>query len=171
MKCLIRYSLCLLLTISMIPAYAGDKGKGCNFIGSWIGYDELGAAWTLQVNGQSASSGTSSLHHLRFDPTLFGYFPDAVDLTHDAGAWIRTGGNTFASTGIVFAYDVNGIPQYQAKITARDTLMDNCDLLFVEDTMLRVYSPDADVYNDLPIMPLIPFDNHYGHRVVVEISE
>lgn len=95
--------------VSSASAAAQSSAKGCSFLGSYLGYNEFGAAWTSVAAGQSASSATYTVDFPGFDPTVGGYVPPgAVRVTAARGTRERVGGNTFAVTFVAFGVDLNG---------------------------------------------------------------
>ncbi|NND57228.1 MAG: hypothetical protein HKN57_08240 [Xanthomonadales bacterium] len=157
----------ILLLIAPVPV-AADNGHGCKLNGSWIGYSDSGAWWMASPTGQNASHGINVLDVPGFDFTLEGAFP-AVNSSQLRGVWERTGGNTFAYTVIGFAVDSNGDALYISKLSGTETILEGCDVMFLENTTLQIYAPNADPFSDDPILDPMDFPNHYGFRMHVDL--
>lgn len=157
----------VLLLMAPIPATAGN-GQGCKLNGSWIGFNETGAWWMASPTGQNASHGITVLDVPGFDFTLEGAFP-VENSSQLRGVWERTGGNTFAYTVIGFAVDSNGEALYISKLTGTETILQGCDVMFLEHTTLQIYAPDADPFSDDPILEPKYFPDHYGFRMHVDL--
>jgi hypothetical protein len=158
----------ILLFMVPVPAAAG-KDEGCKLNGSWIGYTDSGAWWMASPTGQNAANGINVLDVPGFDFTLEGAFPDVVNSSKLRGVWERTGGNTFAYTVIGFTVDGNGDAQYISKLTGTETILEGCDVMFLEHTTLQIYAPDADPFSDDPILDPMYFEDHYGFRMHVDL--
>jgi len=143
-----------------------SNAQGCSILGSWIGYNELGAAWMSTAIGQRTSSGTYILEYPGFDATLNNTYPQAVRVPPARGTWERTGGNTIAFTVIAFGVDANGQTVYIGKISGRDTLSENCSRLNVSST-LEVFLPTQNPFQDAPLFAVPPVP-HYGYRMRVD---
>jgi len=157
----------ILLFMAPISAAAGND-EGCKLNGSWIGYSDSGAWWMASPTGQNASHGVTVIDVPGFDFTLGGAFP-VVNSSQLRGVWERTGGNTFAYTVVGFAVDGNGDAQYVSKLTGTETIMEGCDVMFLEHTTLQIYAPDADPFSDEPILDPMYFPDHYGLRMHVDL--
>lgn len=157
----------ILLFLAPFPAVAGSE-KGCKLNGSWIGYSDSGAWWMASPTGQNAKHGINVLDVPGFDFTLGGAFP-VVNSSHLRGVWERTGGNTFAYTVIGFAVDSNGDALYISKLTGTETILEGCDVMFLEHTTLQIYAPDADPFSDDPMLEPMYFPDHYGFRMQVDL--
>ena len=157
----------MLLLMTPVPAAAGIE-QSCKLNGSWIGYSDTGAWWMASPTGQSSKNGTTVLDVPGFDFTLGGAFP-VVKSSQLRGVWVRTGGNRFAYTVIGFAVDSNGDAQYVSKLTGTETIMDGCDVMFLEHTTLQIYAPDSDPFTDAPILDPMYFPDHYGFRMHVDL--
>jgi hypothetical protein len=157
----------ILLFAAPVPAAAG-KDEGCKLNGSWIGYNDSGAWWMASPTGQNANNGINVLDVPGFDFTLGGAFP-VVNSSQLRGVWERTGGDTFAYTVIGFAVDGNGDAQYVSKLSGTETIMEGCDVMFLEHTTLQIYAPNADPFTDEPILDPMYFPDHYGFRMHVDL--
>lgn len=160
-------SAVILMFMAPVPAAAGND-EGCKLNGSWIGYSGTGAWWMASPTGQNARHGINVLDVPGFDFTMGGAFP-VVNSSQLRGVWERTGGNTFAYTVIGFAVDSNGDAQYISKLSGTETIMEGCDVMFLEHTTLQIYAPDADPFSDDPILDPMYFPDHYGFRMHVDL--
>ena len=168
MNYIVRISLVLLIALFAFPALANDNEE-CKLIGTWVRYDAGGWATQLQVNGQNASAGTTSLQLLHFDPTLEGLFTDAVGVAAlGHGVWKRTGGNTYYLSGVFFVGDSNHNTLYVMKVSAQYTL-EGCNTVFIENVVAQFFSPYQDFNNEVPWF-VLPVDDHYAHRLMIEVE-
>ena len=164
MKYLARIFIVTVLVTFSFASYAGNKMTGnCQLFGSWIGYDETGAAWwTTKVDGHSSARGTLVLQV----PQSVTFYPGATDATQARGVWERTGGNTFDWTVVSIAFDETFTTLYQARVSGKDTIGDDCDTLYVSDIVMELFDADADLNSDDPIGMML-FPDHPGHRIKV----
>lgn len=184
----LKLTALLSLAVILLPlaAYANGEGgpggpaepkDGCKPLGSWFGYQPatLEIWWLSTVTGQSASHGAIALEVPGFDPTLpvegIPTFPDVVKFSTTRAVWNRTSGNTFEYTGLGIAVDALGQPHYIAKLTGAQTLSDECDTMFVHETFMQIYPPSANPFEDDPVIGPIPFPDHYGYRMEVDLPE
>ncbi len=145
--------------------------------GSWIGYSTAtGDAWWLSTaSGQSAAAGTVVLEVPGFDVTLpagnpsTATFPNAIKGTDLRGTWERIDGNTFTYTVLGMTVSESGATQYISKLSGTETLMDECNTMFLENTELQIYLPQADPFVDTPLIGPIAFPDHYGFRMKVDL--
>ena len=145
---------------------AADQGnaQGCSPLGSWFGFDATNrASWMSTFHGQTASSGTYVLDVPGIDASQF--FGSAVRASTFRGTWQRTGGNTIAFTVISFALDAGGQTVGIAKLSGNDTMMENCNTLFITNT-LELYAPDVDPFQSQGYPIQLP--DHYGYRMRVD---
>jgi hypothetical protein len=149
----------------------------CKLIGSWYGwsnqYDVI--YWLSTMSGQNSARGGVALEVPGFDVTLTvdgtPTFPDAVEMTTIRGVWERTSGNTFEYTGLSIASDADGLPVYIGKLTGTETLSEDCNSMFLEETYLQIFAPNADPFEDDPLFEPIPFPDHYGYRMNIDLPE
>jgi len=193
----LKFTALLSLALIMLPMAVQAKGQGepdgpwflggpggpqgpkdgCKLIGSWYGMSSqyLTIYWLSTMSGQSSAQGGVALEVPGFDVTLtmgdVTAFPDAVDMTTIRGVWERTSGNTFEYTGLSIASDADGIPQYIGKLTGTETLSEDCNTMFLEQTYLQVFAPDADPFEDDPLFAPVPFPDHYGYRMETDLPE
>lgn len=177
-KGLMSLLLSSLILILAVPALASEGPKdGCKLLGSWLGYSTAtGDAWWMStISGQNASAGTVVLEVPGFDVTFpvgdppIQIFPNAVKMTDLKGTWERTGGNTFAYTVLGIVVDENGVTQYIAKLSGTETVFEGCDTMFLEHTTLQLFLPAANPFADDPLIGPVPFPDHYGYRMKVDL--
>ena len=168
MKYLARLFIVTVLVTLSFASYAGKKMTGhCRLFGSWIGYDETGAAWwTTTVDGHSSARGTVILEV----PQSVTFYPGATDATKARGIWERTGGNTFNWTVVSIVYDETFTTLYQARVSGKDTIGDDCDTLLVSDIVMELFDPYADLNSGDPIGVML-FPDHFGYRLKVVSPE
>ena len=164
--------LALLLTFPC--AYADDDddsgyGRGCTYIGSWLGYNsDEKVAWTSQANGMQSSHGTMLLE-IPFDPATFNGsgFNAVALLSNLKGEWKRIGHNTFYYRAASFAYNADGDAEWLAKLTGTATVTgDECDVVEIDDTVLSIYFSDADhELIDDGLFYQMQFGSHKGYRI------
>lgn len=160
--------LMLIGLVSFPVTGRADEKQGCLFQGSWYGFNADGKlGWTANVQGQSTSSGTTNLEQFAFDTTLGGYFPTAVRASTIRGSWERSDGNTFRWTGIGLVVDEDGSAVWIGKISVIDTLMNSCNMEWIEAT-LEVFSPTQDPFIDEPLYGGFQLPGHYGYRMRVD---
>ena len=179
-------AIAALILMLSVPALASGGLKnqasegpfeGCKLLGSWLGYStSTGDAWWMSTaSGQNAAGGTLVLEVPGFDVTLpagsppVPTFPNAIAGTDLRGTWVRTGSNSFAYTVLGIAVDEYGATQYISKLTGTETLIDECNTMFLENTALQIFLPMMDPFTDSPIIGPIPFPDHYGYRMKVDL--
>jgi len=167
--------LAMLLAFSLANAADGKSGNGgnCPYTGSWLGYNFDGmVSWTSQVHEISKKHGTMLLE-IPFPASSFNdYGFDAVAiLSNMKGEWKKIGGNSYFYRAVSFAYDANGEAEWIAKLTGTATVLGNdCDLLHLTDTVLRVYYANADPFlADDSYFWSQEFDEHYGYRIRADL--
>ena len=196
----LKLTVLLSLALVMLPMAAQAKGQGvpdgpwfpggpggpggpngqedcCKVIGSWYGwshqYDVI--YWLSTISGQNSAHGGVALEVPGFDVTLtvddVPTFPNAVEMTTIRGVWERTSGNTFDYTGLGIATDADGLPVYTGKLTGKHTLSEDCNTMFLEETYLQIFAPNADPFEDDPLFPPIFFLDHYGYRMQTDLPE
>lgn len=155
----------IFLLMGAATAFAANSPV-CQLQGSWMGYDENGYAfWVNSVQGRSSSSGT----YIVESPGAAGIFPEAVLGGTLRGVWTRTGGRTFAVTLIGLAVDSAGNTLYIAKLIATDTLSEDCNSMWIENSF-EFFSPDQNPFEDEPFYAT-PAPGHWGYRIRVDTLE
>ena len=164
-----RLALLLIATLAF-PLNAFGNG-GCQYIGSWFGYDsDENVGWTSQAVGPNASGGTMLLELPGFDITFGGLF-DVVGYTGNLkGAWERTGGNTFVYAAMSFATDAAGDAVYAVRLTGDLEVIGECDVIRVLNTWASIYilDPETDpvpVWERSPDIGPVPYAPHQGYRI------
>lgn len=173
---IIRYALVGILLLGLaIPGVtlAGDAGKGCSLQGSWFGVnspeDTTLTGWMVTATGKSNNQGTNNLEFPNYEPTLGGFFPNAVRISTMRGAWERTGGNTFDYTFTGYALDQLNSPVYIAKVSGHITLSADCQSEYITAT-LEVFLPFMSFFDDDPIHTEV-LDDHWGYRAYVDLAD
>lgn len=166
-------SLIVLLAVLLAgPVMAA--GKNCEYLGSWLGYDETGeVAWTSQVHGQNQSHGTVLLEVPGFDFTFGGMFDLANYTGNLKGAWVRTGRHTYRMHGYGLATGDTGEAVYVMDLTCNAAVVGNCDVLDVTDCEVSLYVPDPDndpipIWNRAPDFGPMAHEPHSGYRITVD---
>ncbi len=139
-----------------------QNDQGCSPVGSWFGFDATTntAYWMSTFHGQTPSSGTYVLDIPGIDASQF--IATAARATTFRGTWQRTGGNRIAFTVISFALDEGGQTVGIAKLSGTDTLMENCNTLFIRNT-LELYAPNVNPFQSQGYHIQLP--DHYGYRM------
>jgi len=167
MKFTIRLALSVLILMIAAPAFAGGPKGDCKLLGSWLGYDQIGAAWwTSTADGQNASHGTLNLEV----PSAWHFLPGAVGVSELRGVWKKTGEMTYDWAVIGIAYDESATTLGIAKVSGKDILGEDCNTVYVINTILEIFPPDADPNTDTPDDVLF-FPDHAGYRIQVNLPE
>ena len=168
MKFPIRLLLATVVISFTAPAFAGNgPGGDCKLLGSWIGYDAEGAAWWMSTaDGHNASHGTLNLEV----PSAWHFLPGTVGVSELRGVWKKTGGKTYDWAVIGIAYDESATTQGIAKLSGKDILGEDCNTVYVTNTILEIFPPDADPNTDTPD-DLLFFPDHAGNRIQVNLPE
>jgi hypothetical protein len=162
------------------PAIADSAGKGCQFQGTWFGFNpDTGAltGWVVTVAGQASHGGTNNLEYPFFDPMLNGLFPTATAISTLRGSWVRTGGNTFDYTMIGIAIDATRNPVWIGKLSGHITLSADCNTETIEGTTLELFAPNENPYTgtkmELPFGLPNPISQptHWGFRTSIDFPE
>ena len=158
------------------PVLADGQAQDCKLIGSWIGYSGYdGTAWWMSTaSGQNADHGTSVLQVPGFDPRLeiapdVYAFPDAVASGFLQGVWKKTDGRNYAYSLLAIATNADGETLWLGKLAGTQTLLEGCDVMLLEQNTLSIFAPDADPFGDEPLFDPIPFPDHYGYRMHVDL--
>lgn len=157
----------LLFILGSAGAFAA-KQEGCQFQGSWIGYNESGAYWVSTADGQSSSSGTYKLESPGFDATLGGMFSTASGGSVFRGMWERIDDHTFGVTVVGLVVDNLGNTLYIIKLSGIDTLSMDCASMSIHSTIEFFFG------NEDPFDPTAtPFYTaysppHLGYRMRVD---
>lgn len=162
--------LVFLLTAAIALPLNVFGDNGCQYIGSWFGYDaEENVSWVSQAVGPNSAGGTLLLELPGFDMTFGGLF-EVIDASDLKGAWERTGGNTFRYAVMSFATNLDGDAVYAARLTGDLEVTGECDVLHVANTWLTIYilAPESDpvpVWDRDPDIGPLPFAPHNGYRI------
>ena len=148
-----RLSLFLVGTIIAFLSISFVAAKsGCRLEGSWMGFSPDGTRWLATYHGESANAGTNDVE-VFLDPTLGGLFPDAVSISSGRGVWVRTGGNSFSYTMIVYGLDEFGGVNWIIKNSGVQILSESCNRMSVDGT-IELFEPDIDPFEGDPLLCL-----------------
>ena len=146
--------------VMIAPAFAGDNdgpavggGEGvCTTDGAWFGVSPYwGLSWTIVFQSDSHWTGSFSLRFIGGDPTVGGYFPDAVSLSETVGTWERTGRRTFRYTMVHWGLAEGGQePVFILKNSGTSVVTGQCDQLELTNEFLAFYDPTQDPFGDDP---------------------
>ncbi len=121
----------------------------CSIVGTWFGVGDSGTAWMdVATPGVSPTSGQFDLEWVSLDPTLGGYFPDAVQATRAGGVWRQHNARSFHYTWIAYGLALDGSLVYTVRVNGTKTRT-GCNLLNVS-YVLELWLPDQDVSTDPP---------------------
>lgn len=155
---------CFILVLSPTTALAD---KACSFRGSWYGFlPTLQLDFMSTAHGLSGSRGTYTIEIPGFDPTLFGYYPDAVKISTLRGTWERINNQSIAFTVIGYAVDLYGQTQWIGKISGIDTFTEDCNSISISNTT-EVFEPGDDPFQDSFVLAF-PGAPHSAHRMRVD---
>jgi hypothetical protein len=151
-------SLVACAALVVAPALAGDDeapggGNGvCTTDGAWFGVSPYwGLTWTIVYQSDSHWTGSFSLRFIGGDPTLGGFFPDAVSLSETVGTWERTGRRTFTYTMIHWGLAEGGQqPVFILKNSGTSVVTGDCDQLEITSDFLAFYDPTQDPLGEDP---------------------
>ena len=168
MKSYIRLFLVTLILIFAVPVSAGNGHKSnCKLLGSWIGYDAVGAAWWMSTaDGQNASHGTLNLEV----PGSKLFFGGAFSVTELRGSWKKTGENTYDWTVVGFPYLEDTTTMLLAKLSGKDTVSEDCNTIEVTNVVMELFAATADINVDEPFFA-DDFPDHEGHRIMINLPE
>ncbi len=149
-----------------------DRGKRCSQIGSYFGVVSpedptlTGVAWSAM--GKSENYGTNLLNWANNpDPTMGGFFPDAVATSWLRGDWERTGRRTFIYTLMGYSFDVNNQIVGMVKFRGDVTHTRDCQFEYIT-AMLDIYYPGMNPFDDDPFMS-VPYPGQWGRRTHVDL--
>lgn len=117
--------------ITMTPSDAKPwdfpiKGP-CNRLGVWYGEGDQGYSWmVVETPGWNAISGQFTVEWIELDPTLGGFFPEAVRATNAVGVWEKVGRLMYEYTWIAYGLDEDSGVLYTARASGEAELVD-CD--------------------------------------------
>jgi len=144
----------VLVALCASPVLAGGPGAGgsnnCSNVGTWLGLGDTGFTWMNTITpGANATVGQLDIEWVLIDPTLFGFFPDAVRVTNATGVWEKVNRQTYMVTWMAWGFDVNGFPLYVGRLSGTDTMV-GCDELDV-GYVLEIFLPGQDMNTEPPI--------------------
>jgi hypothetical protein len=158
MKFALAISLAAAIVISASPALCGDDeekgrpGQGvCRNDGAWLGESPAwGMKWIIVYDSDSHWKGPLTMRFIGGDPTMGGFFPDAVAFSDTYGTWYRTGRRMYQYTMITYGLDAAGQPVFIAKNSGTSENIGSCDYLEVYDVAISLYAGDQDPFGDDP---------------------
>jgi hypothetical protein len=141
--------------MGMTKADANDGGfhrRGlCSMVGTWQGEGPQGGIWfTVYTPGRNAINGQVTGESVLFDPTLGGFFPDAVRVTNPVGVWKKTGWRRYQFTTRAYGLDQYGEVIYTWRVSGETELVDceHGDSTFVTELWLA----GDDISTDPPFL-------------------
>jgi hypothetical protein len=121
----------------------------CGIVGTWFGVGDSGTAWMdVATPGVSPTSGQFEMEWVSLDPTLGGYFPDAVRATRAGGVWRQLSVRTFRYTWIAYGLALDGSLVYTVRVSGTKTRR-SCNRLDVS-YVLELWLPEQTVSEDPP---------------------
>jgi hypothetical protein len=143
----------VIAAILLVPNWQTDAAAGhgwkhrCKLQGTWYGrYIDQAGSFMVTYHGAGPNKGTSDIDWIESDPTMGGYFPEAVSQTNSRGVWKRTGPNTFDYTTLTFGLDADDEIVWILRSSGTKTLPD-CNTM--EATIsYDIMTPDLDPIDD-----------------------
>jgi len=148
----------VLAAIFAVAVFAGSgsvtaQSKNCSQAGTWHGVSNSGGTWMEAVTqGQSATVGQMQVEWVLWDPTLSGYFGDAIRTTNPMGVWEKVNEKTAKWTWIAYGIGANGSVVYVARASGVSTMTDCDTKLFTY--VMEIFLPQQDISTDTPIAKL-----------------
>lgn len=128
----------------------------CTEEGAWLSEADVGAVFFKVANrGANATTGTLFIEWVVMDPTLFGNFPGAVEITQGVGTWHThlqqhaTGRRQYAYTWMAYGLGSDGLPVYVVVVSGTDAMQD-CDTLAF-DYVMEIFLAGQDPFADEPV--------------------
>ena len=90
-----------------------------------------------------------AIEWIGFDPTLFGSFPTAVQVSQAIGAWHKVTAFEYRYTWIFYGFDESGAPLYSVRGSGTGTFP-GCDAI-VFDYVLEVFPAPLNPLEDDPV--------------------
>jgi hypothetical protein len=119
-------------------------------VGTWQGENSQGGAWfTVYTPGQNAFNGQVTGEFVLIDPTINGFFPEAVRVTNPVGVWKKVGWRRYQYTTRAYGLDQYGDVVYTWRISGESELLD-CDHAESTYSVIELWYGDADVSTEPP---------------------
>jgi hypothetical protein len=120
--------LIVALGAALCPAAGLAQSVGfreCGIIGTWYGVGDSGTTWWATVTpGSTMIAGQFNMEWVLLEPTLGGFFPDAVRVTGASGVWKQLRHNTYEYTWVAHGLDASGAVVYTARVSGLHTRVD-----------------------------------------------
>lgn len=118
--------------VGMTPIDTEGRGPSnngpCTRVGTWHGVvpTPFGDLTYLAVYtpGKDATRGQVFKQTMNSDPTMFGFFPDAVGGTDEFGVWKKGSRDTYQFTWISYAIDAFGNVVYKSRVSGQGEMLD-----------------------------------------------
>jgi hypothetical protein len=144
-----RCALLVVVALMLGSGVALAQSNNCGRVGTWFGQGDSGITWIAGDNpGTSATVGQVALEWVLMDPTLGGFFPDAVRVTNARGVWEKVNQNKYKYTWVAYAFDGAGQPVFVARASG-DATMAGCDTVNITYA-LALFSPGQKIWSDTP---------------------
>lgn len=142
----------LLFSCTVLPFLGKDAiaaSNNCTTVGTWFGVGDSGTTWMDTVTpGSSATVGQMNLEWVLLDPTLGGFFPQAVRATNAVGVWEKVNERNYEYTWVVYALDAAGAAVFVARASGTKSLAD-CDHINIT-YVLELWLAGQDMNADPP---------------------
>jgi hypothetical protein len=162
---------CLALLVVAVAGPAAAQGPihsyrhGCAVEGTWLSSVDIGAQFFTQYSdGATGTSGAMTAEWIVFDPTLNGFFPNAVRATQAMGGWHQLSGGIYRYTWIVYGLDSANLPLYSVRGSGTGTFED-CDKI-IFDYVLEIFPYPLNPLEDEPVACLQGIGSKYRVPVV-----
>ena len=150
-----RFSTVLLMVgfacmvLFFVSGTAMAASNSCGIVGTWFGAGDSGTTWfSTYTKGSSSTVGQMNLEWILLDPTLGGFFPDAVRTTNGVGVWEKVNNHNYKYTWVAYAFDANGAIVYTTRVSGTESVVD-CDHVDIT-YVLELWLPDQDMNTDPP---------------------
>jgi len=145
----VRISLAAALAVVMFGVPAMAASNECGRVGTWHGMGDTGFTWmAVDSPGQDATNGQITLEWVMIDPTLGGFFTDAVRVTNGLGVWKKVNQHMYQYTWIAYGLAADGSLVFTGRASGTASMVDcdHIDLTYVVEFWL----PGDDISTDPP---------------------
>lgn len=152
MRVMARGAILAVIFAAAVFAGSGERPGSfstCGRVGTWFGLGDSGFSWiATDTPGPNATVGQLALEWTVIDPTLGGWFQNAVRTTNAVGVWAKVNRRLYELTWVAYGLDANGLPVYVARASGTAELADcdNVDIIYV----LEIFDPTQDISVDPP---------------------
>ena len=144
-----RCALFVVIAFMLGSGAALAQSNNCGRVGTWFGEGDSGITWMASDNpGTSATVGQLELDWVLIDPTLGGFFEDAVRVTNARGVWEKVNQNQYKYTWVAYAFDGEGLPVFVARASGSAS-MAGCDTVNITYE-LALFAPGQKIWHDTP---------------------